>query len=69
MPLPKLTDREIVMLYREWSEWNYCADFIRLPKDGSLPQNFLEGTGRDEPWEPYEQDLINRWRKLETENP
>ena len=65
----KLTDREIVLLYREWSESCYAASFLMLPGDGSLPNAFLDWLQvkleLERPWFDYEQDLINRWRRAE----
>ena len=68
--LPKLSDREVVLLYREWSEDNYAAGFMALPNDGALPLAFVNAVfSAHLTWTPYEQDLINRWRKAEEEHP
>ena len=68
--LPKLTDREVVLLYREWSEGVFAAGFMSLPRDGRLPPWFLvwlrKELGRNR--EGYEDDLVRRWRKEELAN-
>lgn len=68
MPLPSLTDREIVLLYREWSESTYAASFYMLPKNGTLLPDFLAWVEKElslYEFEDYEKDLIKRWRKAE----
>lgn len=62
-----MTDREIVLLYREFSESCYAASFMMLPGDGSLSNRLLDWLKLElkRPWFDYEQDLINRWRKAE----
>lgn len=65
--LPKLTDDELVLLYRQWSEETFAASFRSLHENGSIPALFLNWLLRRQlrVREPYEEELISRWRKAE----
>lgn len=69
--LPELTDEEIVSFYEIWSEMFHASGFFPLPLDEEiLPKSFLffvraRLLEMKDGFTDYEQDLIDRWRKLE----
>jgi hypothetical protein len=66
-PLPVLTDREVVLLYRQWSEEVFAAGFMSLSGGETLPPLFLIWLKRELSLTPesYELELLRRWRKAE----
>ncbi len=60
--MPDLTDRQIVLLYREWSEDFYAASFMSLNAEGL--DRFVEWLEQDEPLKDYEHELVRQYREL-----
>ena len=59
--MKNLTDREIVLLYREWSEECYAASFMS-PEPGL--KQFVKWLKQERPFEDYELELVRQYRAL-----
>lgn len=61
------TDRELVLLYRQWSEETWAAGFMRASED--TVREFIQWlkVELEKPVETYESDMIRLFRTLERE--
>ena len=59
--MKNLTDREIVLLYRQWSEECYAASFMS-PEPGL--KQFVTWLKQERPFEDYELELVRQYRAL-----
>ena len=59
--MKNLTDREIVLLYREWSEECYAASFMS-PEPGL--KQFVKWLAQEAPFEDHELELVRQYRAL-----
>ena len=60
--MKNLTDREIVLLYSQWSEECYAASFWTLDADGL--KRFVVWLKREQPFKDYELELVRQYRAL-----
>ena len=64
--MKNLTDREIVLLYSEWSETFYAASFRTLSPEilSEFVQWLSDWAGEPLPLEDYELELVRQYRAL-----